>query len=165
MSESFCCDSEMPMRSGTDIPSFFRGRAGARTAHEDLWHLSYSLKQVSLSTRLWLQTGVRSMTTSVTSASLGQWIWDVDSKQLPWHAAALQRCSIFYLPLSGVLNKTTDVQVQVPQLLWDILLRAAWQWSCACLIIPWCLDTFKPCLASPSVYWELQISVSITACL
>lgn len=126
VSEWLCCSSEMPMRPVTDIPSLSRGRAGARTAHKDLWHLPCSLKQVSLGTRLSLQTGVR-----WSQASLGRCLWHVDHKQLPWHAAALQRCSILYLPLSGVLNKTTDVQGRIPQLLCDILLRAAWQWSCA----------------------------------
>lgn len=49
----------MPMRPVTDIPSLSRGRAGARTAHKDLWHLPCSSKQVSLGIRLSLQTGVR----------------------------------------------------------------------------------------------------------
>lgn len=128
VSEWFCCSSEVPMRSVTDISSLFRGTAGARTAQEDLWYLSCSVEQVSLGTRLWLQTGV-----VWSQASLDQWLWHVDPKQLPWHAAALWRCSIFYLPLSGVLNKTTDVQARIPQLLCDILLRAAWQWRCAWL--------------------------------
>lgn len=48
-------------------------------------------------------------------AGLENWHWCADREWLPQGAAALKSCSIFYLPLRGVLIKIADVQGLIPQ--------------------------------------------------
>lgn len=63
---------------------------------------------------------------------LDLWLWHVDHKRLPSCATTLKSCSVFYLPLSGVLIKTADVQGLIP-------LSAAWHFAQSSLAAKLCL--------------------------
>lgn len=126
MSEWLCCSSEVAdeTRHGPSCP--FRCRAGARQgSHGSL--APFSLFKVDQSGhRLWLADRNEVM------PGLDLRLWHVGHKRLPSLPATLKSCSIFYLPLSGVLIKIADVQGLIPQ-------SAAWHFLQRNLALELCL--------------------------